>query len=250
MDKILSPIKERLLKYLEVRGFSRESFCRTTGISASNFKGIGLKSELGGDKIAKILTSYRDLNPDWLLIGHGNMLVGRVVEKSTVVTYPSVEKDAGGCVSDVAGVYGVSVSGSGMRSVPLYELDVAAGLNTLFRSAGQPVGQVALPDLPPCDGALYVRGDSMYPFLKSGDIVLYKEVSDIARGILWGEMYLLSFEINGEEYISIRYIQRGSDDAFVRLVSQNPLHSPQDIPLANIRALALIKASVRFNTMG
>lgn len=90
----------------------------------------------------------------------------------------------------------------------------------------------------------------MYPLLKSGDIVLYKEVRNISNGILWGEMYLLSFEIDGDWYIAIKYIQRSDDDRFVRLVSHNPHHSPKDIPLDSIRALALVKASVRFNTLG
>ena len=97
---------------------------------------------------------------------------------------------------------------------------------------------------------LYVRGDSMYPLLKSGDIVLYKEIPNGVQSILWGEMYLLSFTLDGEDYITIKYIQKGDDERTVRLVSHNPHHSPKDIPADSIRALALVKASVRFNTMG
>lgn len=140
----------------------------------------------------------------------------------------------------------------GMQSVPLYELDATAGLVALFDGTTRqvPVGHLQIPDLPPCDGALYVRGDSMYPLLKSGDIVLYKEIPYTASSILWGEMYLLSFTLDGENYITIKYIQRADDDRFVRLVSHNPHHSPKEIPADSIRALALVKASVRFNTMG
>lgn len=139
-----------------------------------------------------------------------------------------------------------------MQSIPLYELDAAAGLVALFNETTRrvPVSHLQIPDLPPCDGAIYVRGDSMYPLLKSGDIVLYKEVRNITNGILWGEMYLLSFEIDGDWYIAIKYIQKADNDRFVRLVSHNPHHSPKDIPLDSIRALALVKASVRFNTLG
>lgn len=140
----------------------------------------------------------------------------------------------------------------GMQSVPLYELDATAGLVALFDGTTRqvPVGHLQIPDLPPCDGALYVRGDSMYPLLKSGDIVLYKEIPYTASNILWGEMYLLSFTLDGENYITIKYIQRADDNRFVRLVSHNPHHSPKEIPADSIRALALVKASVRFNTMG
>lgn len=139
-----------------------------------------------------------------------------------------------------------------LQSVPLYELDATAGLVALFDNATRqiPVSHLQIPDLPPCDGALYVRGDSMYPLLKSGDIVLYKEVPYTAASILWGEMYLLSFTLEGEDYITIKYIQRADDERFIRLVSHNPHHSPKEIPADSIRALALVKASVRFNTMG
>lgn len=139
-----------------------------------------------------------------------------------------------------------------MQSVPLYELDATAGLVALFadQTRRAPICHIQIPDLPPCDGAVYVRGDSMYPLLKSGDIVLYKEIPNGSQGILWGEMYLLSFTIEGESYITIKYIQKADDDRFVRLVSHNPHHSPKDIPADSIQALALVKASIRFNTMG
>lgn len=136
-----------------------------------------------------------------------------------------------------------------LQSVPLYELDATAGLTALFETRQVPVSHIQIPDLPPCDGALYVRGDSMYPLLKSGDIVLYKEVHDNAN-ILYGEMYLLSFTIDGDDYVTIKYLQKADEEGFVRLVSYNPHHSPKDIPVDSIRALALVKASVRFNTMG
>ncbi|MBO5045053.1 MAG: LexA family transcriptional regulator [Alistipes sp.] len=138
-----------------------------------------------------------------------------------------------------------------MQAVPLYELDATAGLVSLFdeHTRQAPINHLQIPDLPPCDGALYVRGDSMYPLLKSGDIVLYKEVHDHSN-ILYGEMYLLSFTIAGDDYITIKYIQRAEQPGMVRLVSHNPHHQPKDIPIDSIRALALIKASVRYCTMG
>ena len=138
-----------------------------------------------------------------------------------------------------------------LQRIPLYNLEATAGLVSLFNDVDAiPISYISLPDLPACDGAVYVRGDSMYPLLKSGDIVLYKEIANNSSGILWGEMYLLSFIIDGESYITIKYIQKADDERFVRLVSHNPHHSPKDIPADSIRALALVKASIRFNTMG
>ena len=67
-------IKDKILFFLKEYGVSREDFYKKTELSASNFKGAALKSELGGDKIVKILTSYKELSPDWLLLDCGSML--------------------------------------------------------------------------------------------------------------------------------------------------------------------------------
>jgi hypothetical protein len=73
MDKNLT-IKEKILYFIENQYIKKEDFYKITGISASNFKGLGLKSEIGGEKIVKILTCYPILNPEWLLTGNGSML--------------------------------------------------------------------------------------------------------------------------------------------------------------------------------
>lgn len=137
------------------------------------------------------------------------------------------------------------------QDVPLYELDATAGLVSLFdqHTRQVPVAHLRIPNLPPCDGAIYVRGDSMYPLLKSGDLVLYKEVEGV-DSILWGEMYLLSFDIDGEQFITIKYIQRADEEGYLRLVSHNPHHAPKDVRKESVRALAIVKASVRYCTMG
>lgn len=67
-------IKARILAYIKEKGISREEFYKKTGLSASNFKGAALNSELGGEKVAKILSTYRCLSPNWLLLGEGPML--------------------------------------------------------------------------------------------------------------------------------------------------------------------------------
>lgn len=75
MDKIQTT-KERILIFLEVNSIKKETFYRETGISASNFKGAGLKSDLGVDKLARILRVYPDLNDNliWLITGEGELL--------------------------------------------------------------------------------------------------------------------------------------------------------------------------------
>lgn len=82
MDKI-STIKENILYFIEKQDISKKYFYEISGISASNFKGSGLKSEIGGDKIVKILTIFPDLNSEWLLTGTGPMLKSNIFPSDT-----------------------------------------------------------------------------------------------------------------------------------------------------------------------
>ena len=115
--------------------------------------------------------------------------------------------------------------------------------------ATQVLDTIKIPHLPKCDGAISITGDSMYPLLKSGDMVLYKEVP--LDSIFYGEMYLLAYQIDGwEEYITVKYVQKSElGDDYLKLVSQNQHHQPKDVKKAQITAIAIIKASIRINTM-
>lgn len=136
------------------------------------------------------------------------------------------------------------------QDVPLYDFDAVAGLTPVFNGQSTPVDYISIPNMPKVDGAVPICGDSMYPLLKSGDIVMYKIVSDLTN-IIWGEMYLISMYYGEDDYISVKYIKRVDDDpSKVLLVSYNTHHSPKEVPIESIRALGLIKATVRFNTMG
>lgn len=136
--------------------------------------------------------------------------------------------------------------------IPLYDIEAAAGLVDLFshKDKKTPIDTIKIPNLPKCDGAVFITGDSMYPLLKSGDIVAYKEIHDFLNDVFWGEMYLISVQVGGEEWVSVKYIQKSDKgDTHFKLVSQNQHHQPKDVLISKVRALALIKASIRINSM-
>lgn len=183
-----------------------------------------------------VYAKCENISADWLLTGYGEMIKeqGRQLAELRVQEKFPLKTD----------------NLLPLQRIPLYNLEATAGLAALFEDVKTvPLSYISLPDLPACDGAVYVRGDSMYPLLKSGDIVLYKQVHDMKYGIFWGEMYLISFNIDGEEFITIKYIQKSEQEDCIKLVSHNPHHNPTDIPRCMIRALAIIKASVRYNTI-
>ena len=141
--------------------------------------------------------------------------------------------------------------GPGWQNIPVYELEATASLSSLFLEpqSFQPIDYFAASTLPRCDGGLRINGDGMAPVIKSGDIVFYKEVKDVHNAIVWGEMYLLSFELGGDEYIMVKYIHQSDRPGYVKLAGQNPHHAPKEIALRQIKALALVKANVRINTL-
>lgn len=176
-----------------------------------------------------ILVQDLNVNPDWLDYGQGEMF-------NAEPEYTAFRLRSDNSLP--------------MQSVPLYSIEGTAGLVPLFNSQSQtkPVNYIHIPNLPKCDGAIYVSGDSMYPLLKSGDIVLYKQLHNI-DDIFWGDMYLLSIDLEGEEYIVVKYIQKSDRAGYVKLVSQNPHHADKEIEISRIRAIALVKASIRMNTI-
>ncbi len=135
------------------------------------------------------------------------------------------------------------------RSVVLYDITAAANLRTLLANKHQFVmGRIQIPSIPVCDGALYISGDSMYPILKSGDIVGFKEMNSFSN-VIYGEMYLVSFDIDGDEYLAVKYVNRSEQEGCIKLVSYNPHHEPMDVPFASIQAMAIVKFSIRKNMM-
>jgi len=187
-----------------------------------------LKKEGGlpSNYLTTICSEFPNISAEWLLTGRGDI-------ETPIQDYSKASDKR---VED--------------QEIPLYEHEAAAGLTKLFSNSENILDFIRVPNLPKCDGAVHISGDSMYPLLKSGDIVMYKQVHDIINGIFWGEMYLLSLIIDGEDYTMVKYIQKSErGDDHVKLVSQNQYHAPKDVPLKSIRALALIKASIRINSM-
>lgn len=140
------------------------------------------------------------------------------------------------------------------QKVPLYDIEATAGVVGLFKNDkklnSQPIDFITIPNLPKCDGAIYVTGDSMYPLLKSGDIIMYKELNNSIESIFFGEMYLLSIDLDGDEYITVKWIHKSEKgEEYIKIVSQNSHHQPKDVHIQSIKALALIKASIRINSM-
>lgn len=178
-----------------------------------------------------ISNKFEKINPGWLLTGRGQM----------------INEDQ----ADVSPIYHakVDVKKEDLQNIPLYDMKAAAGLKMLFAGGKQNiVDTMHIPNLSKVDGAMFITGDSMYPLLKSGDIVVFKQIHNLEYLHL-GDIYILAYEIDGDEYVVVKYVNESEKDGHVKLVSYNEHYPPIDIPVAAITTIALVKASVRYNSM-
>lgn len=227
--------KDRIKTLLQHFNISAKQFSDRIGLDRPQaiYDIINGKTHSITEKMAiKIISVFSEINKTWLLTGDGSML------NSSHTAIPSqtfpTKTDRNVNVQDV----------------PLYDFGASAGLVEIFNNAGIiPIDFLRIPNLPPVDGAVYVRGDSMSPLLKSGDIVLYKKKELSISSIIWGEIYILSFLLDNDSYTAVKYIRKSDAPGMVTLASFNPDFASMDIPMSTITALALVKASVSFHTM-
>lgn len=214
-------IKDKILAFIKEKGLSREEFYRETGLSASNFKGAAMKSELGGDKIVKILTTYKDLSPDWLLTGEGSMLRTDEKTDNTPVAHHTEDPNEG---------------------IPLLPVDAMAGAFTGEQQVLEyECERYVVPAFKGADFLIPVKGVSMHPRFSSGDIVACKRLSMDNVFFQWNKVYV----IDTDQGPLIKRLKPGSDKEHVLVVSDNQSYDPFELAISKIYHLALVIGVIR-----
>jgi phage repressor protein C with HTH and peptisase S24 domain len=242
-------IIDRFDKFMEIKGLNDNQVTVEAKLS-NGLLGKSRKTGKGfhSDTIEKILQTYDDLNPVWFLMGRGEMLI------DNIKIYPEIFHEVDE-VLEPNEVFKLRTDRLYLEQrIPLYNIEAAAGIVSLFTgmdsNAVEPIGYLSIPNLPKCDGSLSITGDSMYPLLKSGDLVAYKIIEPDYDNIFFGEMYLISMQISGDDHLSAKWVQKSDKgEDFIKLVSENKHHQPKDVHISKVKAMALIKASVRINSM-
>jgi len=70
-SKEISPIKKRILQYLDYKGISLYKCYKETGISKNV---LSQPNGLSEDNLVKFLNKYKDANPIWITIGEESMI--------------------------------------------------------------------------------------------------------------------------------------------------------------------------------
>ncbi len=228
----MNTINERFNLILKEKHAGNVSeFARKSGIpqpTLNNIVGNRL-SKPSFDSIEKLINSDETINPEWIITGKGQMIKEQDMLR---VNHPPYQEALNENIV-----------------IPLYNIEAAAKLNIIMEKCEENVvGYLSLPNMPAVDGAVTVRGDSMYPIIKSGDIVVFKWVSSLEY-ITFGEMYLVSYTWDNDTHITVKYVKRSQIPDHLTLVSYNTYYEPMDISFSCINSIALVKVSIRYNTI-
>ena len=233
-EQKISPIKQRILQFCATLGISKRDFYSKIGVSRGT-----LESSTGitEDVMAKFIATYSEINISWLITGEGTMLKNDAPPPDATVQPIHQPRTPEKKVDN--------------QIINLYDFEATAGLRSLLDNQhANIIDTIKIPNMPKCDGAIHIVGDSMYPRLKPGDIIFYKKLPIDLQSILYGEMYLLSYSIDGDDYCVVKYIKRSDKgEPFITLASHNPAHEDTDIDFRCVNAIALIKGSYNQTTM-
>ena len=81
-------IIDRILKFIELKGLSKNKFYIETGLSNGFLDKV---KDVGVSKVEQILNAYPEINPIWLLTGEGYMIIDKEEEETAIVKEYPVE---------------------------------------------------------------------------------------------------------------------------------------------------------------
>lgn len=216
MDKALT-IKERIMAFLDRSNIKKIDFYSTTGIEASNFKGKNKTSQPGSDMLVKILTLYPQLSAEWLLTGRGSMI-----------------KDSNIPIAQQA-----TNSHDGIPLIPFSAMAGAlTGENSVLEYECE---RYIVPAFKGADFLIPIKGDSMQPTYKSGDIVACQRLPMTNLFFQWNRPYVL----DTAQGALIKRIQPGKDQQHVLIVSDNEQYAPFELPYSEIYSVATVIGLIR-----
>lgn len=247
-------IKEKIFAFLAEMGIKKTDFYESTGIQSANFKGKNMQSQLGGDMIVKILTTYPQLSSEWLLTDRGEMLKPDVpsadIPGNDTAHEQPFHSDKGtkkntsvqGKTKESSSPHVAHPSHSPQQGIPLIPFSAMAGALKGEQTALEyECEHYIIPAFSGADFLMPVKGNSMTPTYISGDIVACQRVPMTSLFFQWNKPYVL----DTSQGAIIKRIKPGSDKNHVLIVSDNTDYDPFELPYEDIYAVALVIGIIR-----
>lgn len=261
-----SLIKRNILQYLEYKGISQYEFYKKTGIT----RGILTQNNgMSEENTARVLATYQDISPDWLLSGRGDMLrkpegsnassmqtnrgvlqqIGSVGGDVIINRRDITEEFPDGRISVSAETLGatpencMALALAGGMGAPYYDVDFIGGFDMIFNDQTQnPTGYINIPQYGRADLWANISGHSMEPVISNGDIIALHRIDDWQTFLLYGEIYA----IVTDNYRTVKRIRKASDPDHLLLEPLNKDgYDEQEIPKEKIRSVWQVIGSVK-----
>lgn len=222
-----SPIKGRILQYLEIKGITKYAFYKDSGVS----RGILDQSTgISEENIARFLDYARDISLLWLITGEGDIFRAKSTEMFTLSKGENKDELKGekrkvqkcSPFEDVEILQPNDFDGI---VIPIYDISAAAGGGAYNSDHVEQLDTIKLPAKLLHRGSSYesimVRGQSMTPTLQDGSYVICRVLNRSEwSGIRDGYVYVI-VNREGETFIK-RVKNRLKQHGFIVLTSDNP----------------------------
>lgn len=216
-----SPIKQNILLYLANKGVTLYEFYKVSGVT----RGILQQNNgISEDNIARFLAYATDINVEWLITGKGNML------KNTET----------GVQTEAAPAH--SAPKNSKEGIPLIPLSAMAGAFTGDTTVMEyECERYIIPAFKGADFLIQVKGDSMLPTYRSGDLVACQRVPLSDLFFQWNKTYVL----DTKQGPLIKRVRRGSDNDHILIVSDNTEYDSFQLARDQFYGVALVLGLVR-----
>lgn len=229
----MASIVDRIKEFIDFSGLTIASFERAISMSNGAFgKSLKTGGSIGSDKIEKIFETFPDLNPSWLITGHGRMLLSDYADKVREPLSPEV-------LAKIPVAHQTDKPGEG---IPLIPVEAMAGALTSEQTVLQyDCERYVVPVFKDADFLIQVKGSSMFPHYASGDIVACRRVPLGDLFFQWGKVYV----IDTNQGALIKRIKPSKHDHNILMVSDNPEYDPFELSRESINGIALVIGVIR-----
>ena len=223
-----SPIKQRILHFVDTLGISKRDFYTQIGVSRGT-----LESNTGitEDIITKFITIFPTINIEWLMTGDGEMY------KTTKKDFATMQEK-----NDNFSTF----NQTGDKGIPLIPIEAVAGLPTID-NIGVSFADCKRYVIPEFEGKgvdymIRVSGSSMYPKYSNGDILACKYIENVLF-LQWGKIYVID---SSQGALVKRVFQDETNPDNLILVSDNKENYPPfSFPKSDIRSLSIVVGVIR-----
>lgn len=230
----MSNISKTINSLLKAKGLSTRAFEQQIGCSNGVIaKCVSKGSDISSQWVSKIVETFPEVDPFWLLTGRGEMLKQTTDPIKALV--PATDKEissthyrAGRLDKYTPGVIPLvsaqAVGGFAGSDFAINDSDVLAYyIIPSFQNKG-------------IDFMIRITGDSMAPRLWGGDIVACSIIHNPSF-IQWNKTYLLSTRNEG---LIVKRLRKSDSPDYLLAISNNPEYDPFDLPKDEILGLARV----------